>query len=131
VFETVARERSHGFTASEGGVHDWTAQGSLVAVQLDAALFSLPVGRLSQIIPGNGAWHIVRVLERRPAGRVPFEEAQAEIQERLLEARRTQKQREYLEKLRKDVRIWTIYTGPTTAEDFSQYLTRLENGASP
>jgi peptidyl-prolyl cis-trans isomerase SurA len=129
--EAVARQWSHGFTASEGGIHDWTAQGSLVAAQLDAALFSLPVGRLSQIIPGHEAWHIVRVVERKESGRIPFEEAQAEIGEELLAERRNQKQQEYLDKLRKEVRIWTIYTGPTTAEEFSQHLARIENGATP
>jgi parvulin-like peptidyl-prolyl isomerase len=130
-FEAVARQHSHGFTASDGGVHDWTAQGSLVAVGLDAALFSLPVGRMSQIVLGNDAWHIVRVLERKPAGRVPFEEAQAKIREQLVAQRRDQKQREYLDKLRKEVRVWTIYTGPTTAEGYSQYLARVENEAAP
>lgn len=121
-FEDVARNHSHGFTAAEGGVHDWTVQGSLVAERVDAALFSLPVGRLSEIIESDAGYHIVRVLERKPAGRTPFEEAQAEIRETLLVRRRTEKQREYLERLRNEVRIWTVYTGPTTAEEFSKLI---------
>lgn len=129
-FEAVARQRSQGFTAQDGGLHDWTAEGSLVAEELDRALFSLPVGRMSKIIRGNDAWHIVRVLERRPAGRTPFEKAQAEIRESLLAERRSQKQREYLDQLRKEVRIWTVYTGSTTAEEFSQYLARIESAAT-
>ena len=122
-FEEVARSQSHGFTAADGGLHDWTAQGSLVTESIDAALFSMPVGgRPSEIIESPDGFHIVRVLERKPAGRTPFEEAQAEIREALVARKRSEKQREYLDRLRKDVRIWTIYTGHTTAEDFSKLV---------
>lgn len=129
-FEAVAKERSHGLTASSGGMHDWTAQGSLVAEEIDSALFTLPVGRLSKIIPSTDGYHIVRVVERRRAGHTPFEEAQAAIREKLLAARRREKQREYIEKLRREVRIWTIYTGPTTAAEYIEFV-RSATSAEP
>ena len=49
-FATMAQARSHGPTASKGGQHDWTSKGSLVSKEIDAAIFSLTVGRMSQII---------------------------------------------------------------------------------
>jgi hypothetical protein len=123
-FETIAKQHSHGFTASNGGLHGWTAQGSLVAEEVDAALFMLPIGRPSEIIQSSEGCHIVRVLERQEAGRTPFEEAQAAIREKLVSERRTAKQREFIEKLRREVQVWTIFTGPepTTAEAFSKRL---------
>lgn len=71
-FAVVARQKSHGFTADQGGYHDWTAQGSLVSKALDEQLFTLPVARLSPIIADDQGVHILRVIERRNAAQVPF-----------------------------------------------------------
>ena len=60
----VAKARSDGPTAADGGARDWTNQGSLAAEQLDRALFALPPGRLSPILESKTGLHIIRVLER-------------------------------------------------------------------
>ena len=49
-FADVAKARSEGPTAYQGGGFDWTGQGSLASKKLDEAIFSLPVGELSAII---------------------------------------------------------------------------------
>ncbi|MEZ6079527.1 MAG: peptidylprolyl isomerase [Pirellulaceae bacterium] len=36
-FEAVAKQSSEGYTASDGGVYDWTTQGSLKSKELDHA----------------------------------------------------------------------------------------------
>jgi hypothetical protein len=69
----VARHKSQGFTADQGGNYDWTAQGSLVSKALDYYLFTLPIGRLSQIVEDEQGLHILRVIERRDAAQVSFE----------------------------------------------------------
>ncbi|MEQ8791328.1 MAG: peptidyl-prolyl cis-trans isomerase [Pirellulaceae bacterium] len=71
-FAAVARQKSQGFTAAKGGFHDWTTKGSLVSEPLDRNLFTLPIGRLSQIIADDQGLHIIRVIERREAAQVPF-----------------------------------------------------------
>lgn len=68
----VARHKSQGFTAEQGGYHDWTVQGSLVSKPLDENLFTLPIGRLSQIIADDRGLHIIRVIERHESSVVPF-----------------------------------------------------------
>jgi hypothetical protein len=116
IFTDVAKAKSQGFTASEGGINDWTTKGALKDAELDKALFSLPVGQMSTILKSDDGFHIVRVLERREAGRKPFTDVQNKIRDQLKEERFHQGVEKYLAELHKDARIWTIYTGPVAAE---------------
>ncbi|HEY1600584.1 MAG TPA: peptidylprolyl isomerase [Pirellulales bacterium] len=113
-FAELARTKSQGPTAADGGQYDWTTQGSLASDLTDEALFSLPIGRMSQILDdGRSATvSIVRVLERKEAGREPFTEVQSEIKDKLAVAHSVKdkiKLHEYMEKLRADTPVWTIY----------------------
>jgi hypothetical protein len=105
----VARERSEGPTAASGGEFDWTGKGSLASARLDEAIFSLPVGQLSTIIEDGEQLHIVRVTERKEAGRTPFTEAQVGIRETLVTERRQQATEDYLAKLRQRTPVWTVF----------------------
>lgn len=112
-FEEVAKGRSEGPTAYQGGSFDWTGQGSLASKTLDEAIFSLPVGELSAIIEDGEMLHIVRVVERTPAGRTPFLDAQVGIRETLLEERRRAATDEYLAKLKDRTPVWTVFDDPS------------------
>lgn len=105
----VARERSEGPTAASGGGFDWTGKGSLASARLDEAIFSLPVGQLSTIIEDGEQLHIVRVTERKEAGRTPFTDAQVGIRETLMAERRQQATDDYLAKLRQRTPVWTVF----------------------
>jgi hypothetical protein len=111
-FAEVAKGRSEGPTAAAGGGFDWTCQGSLAAPKLNEAIFSLPIGELSAIIEDGEAVHIVRVLERKEAGRTSFVEAQVGIRKQLLEERRKTAADEYLAKLRARTPVWTVFDDP-------------------
>jgi parvulin-like peptidyl-prolyl isomerase len=115
-FADVAKARSHGFTAKDGGLQDWTSKGALKAAEIDHALFSLQVGQMSPILTSEDGFHIVRVLERKEAGREPFTEVQAKIREKLKDERFQAGVEQYLSKLRRDARIWTAFTGNVSAE---------------
>lgn len=108
-FADVARNLSDGTTAKDGGVREWTTEGSLVAGELDRAIFGLPVGQLSQIIETKYGLHIVRVLEKKAAGRTPFVEAQVTIREKIKEQKTRDQLQAYLGKLEKRVPISTIF----------------------
>ena len=108
-FAEVAKKHSQGPTADKGGLRDWTTKGALVSKVLDGAIFSLPVGRMSQILEDNDGYHIVRVIERHDAGMTPFRDAQVEIKKKLKEERSKKNTAEYLEKLRNKTQIWTIF----------------------
>ena len=101
--------RSEGPSAAAGGQYDWTTKGSLVSKVIDEAVFTLPVGQLSAILEEPGALHIVRVIDRTDAGRIPFLEAQTGIKETLLVERRKKEMEEYLTKLRERTPVWSIF----------------------
>jgi parvulin-like peptidyl-prolyl isomerase len=111
-FEAVARRYSQGVDAPDGGHHDWTTKGSLASETLDVAIFNLPVGQLSERLEDKEGFHIVRVLERRDAGRTSFLEAQIEIKETLKDKRMRADISKYVAKLRTQIRVWTIYDEP-------------------
>jgi parvulin-like peptidyl-prolyl isomerase len=115
-FAEVAKAGSDGFTAKDGGVQDWTSKGALKAPALDQALFSLQVGQMSPILESDEGFHIVRVLERKEAGREPFTEVQAKIRDSLKDQRFRNEVDKYLASLRRDARIWTAFTGNVSAD---------------
>lgn len=115
-FGEVAKAKSDGFTAQEGGVHDWTTKGALKGKVLDEALFTLEIGRLSLILETEDAFHIVRVLERKEAGRTPFTDVQTDIRRELKQERFREGVEKYLDELHRTARIWTVYTGPVSAD---------------
>ena len=108
-FATVAKTHSQDVSAEDGGVHDWASKDSLRSVKLDQALFSLPVGALSQIIEDEDGLHIVRVIEREVAKRAPFTEVQSEIKKSLKDDGKENRQAEYLAKLREQTPVTTIF----------------------
>jgi hypothetical protein len=115
-FAEVAKSKSDGFKAKEGGQQDWTTKGALKALAIDQALFSLQIGQMSHILESDEGFHIVRVLERQEAGRKPFTDVQPDIREKLREQRFQAGIEQYLTKLRRDARVWTAFTGNTTAD---------------
>jgi parvulin-like peptidyl-prolyl isomerase len=105
----VAKKHSEGVTAADGGVRDWTTKGSLVSKPLDQALFSVPVGKLSDIIEDEQGFHIIIVLERVDTTRVPFTQAQTEIKEKIKKQRQNEAVAKYLAKVKEQTPVWTIF----------------------
>ena len=108
-FDTVAKQHSHGFSASEGGKHDWITRGSLASREVENALFALPIGKLSRVIRDDRGLHIVKVLERVEDGTTPFTDAQGEIKQKIVKKRRTDAIDAYLGRLQDQADIWTIF----------------------
>jgi parvulin-like peptidyl-prolyl isomerase len=105
----VARRSSQGFNAEKGGAYDWTQKGSLTSQEVDAAIFSLPVAQMSQIIESENAFHIVRVIERIDDSMVPFVEAQVEIKGKIKKERFRSQMTAYLDRLREQTLVWSIF----------------------
>lgn len=78
-FDEAARKHSAGPTAATGGEWEWTAEGSISWKEVDAALFSLEPGDISDPIKTSAGWQVVEVLERVDAGRVPFDDVHDDI----------------------------------------------------
>ena len=127
-FEAVAKRGSQGFTALEGGKHDWTGRGALVYTEVESALFAIPPGSLSEIIESRDGLHIVRVIEREEDSVTPFTEAQAEIRKKLENKKRAAAFEKHLTMLRKripfEVMIPNVELPPYLAEQ-----TEASNGS--
>lgn len=110
-FAAVAKRDSHESLAEQGGVHDWTSEGSLASKKLDEAIFTLPLNRLSEIIEDDRGVHIVRVLERTEGGHQSFESVQDSIREKIKGERIVREITQYVERLQKTTYVWTIFDG--------------------
>jgi hypothetical protein len=122
VFTNVAKERSQGVTASEGGIYDWTNLGDLKCEAMNEALTNLAVGQMSDGLESEQGFHIVRVLERKQAGRTPFTEAQAAIRKSLEDEQKSTLLEGELIKLRATARAWTIFDGELNGAQLNEAL---------
>jgi parvulin-like peptidyl-prolyl isomerase len=107
--QAVARQYSHEPFAAKGGLHDWTARGALASEAIDSQIFSLPIGRMSEVIQDELGLHILRVLDRKPAGITPLSEVQDQIRTNIREEKVAKSQQEALEGIRDKVAVWSIY----------------------
>lgn len=108
-FEAVARESSEGFTAADGGVYDWTSRGSLKSKQIEQALFTLPLQRMSQVIEDEIGFHIIEVLEREEAHERDLAKTQVEIRKILSQERRSKEREKFRTKILARVPVWTLW----------------------
>lgn len=111
----VAKRRSQGVDAVDGGYHDWTTRGSLASQVLDNAIFSLPPGRLSAPLEDEKGFHIVRVMQREESTRTPFTEAQVDIKELLRKQKIRQQIDDYVANLKKEIPVWTVFDAKQAA----------------
>lgn len=108
----LAKTHSEGLHADAGGLHDWTSQGSLSCKPVDEALFTLPVGALSNIIEDEGrGFVIVRVVERRVKGVTSFGDAQSGIRDKIKQQREKIAREKTLSKVleKHKARVSTMY----------------------
>ena len=105
----VAKARSQGSTASDGGLHDWTGQHSLASAVLDDAIFSLPINQLSPILQDDQGFHIIRVLQRQPVAMKSLADAQVEIRKKIKAQRQADAKAKYIAKIRQQTPVWTAF----------------------
>ncbi len=103
-FEAVVKDYSDGATKARGGDLGTVAKGELTA-EIDRAVFSLPVGTVSDPIGTKFGWHIVKVIEKVPVSYKPFSEVKAQLLKREQDTQFQKKLAEYLEKLKREAVI--------------------------
>jgi parvulin-like peptidyl-prolyl isomerase len=107
-FGALARAHSSAPTAASGGDLGRLAHGEMTA-ELEKVAFRLEPGGVSEPIPMDGGFRIVRVMDKTPATVVPFEEAKTGILNRLAQTRFERVYEEYMDGLRKaesvDIRV--------------------------
>jgi len=83
-FKALAREFSDEPDAQQNDAEYLAAKEKVTMPRLQEALFSLPLHQMSDVIETELGYYLVEVLERPPAGKVPFEEARGQIRQLLL-----------------------------------------------
>ena len=107
--QAVARARSQEAFASKGGVHEWTSRGSLASDALDTQIFTLPLNKISGVIQDKLGFHIIRVLEREPAGYTPRSELQDELRSKIRQRKIEDSQRVALDRMWEKIPVWTLF----------------------
>jgi peptidyl-prolyl cis-trans isomerase SurA len=99
-FAEVARRFSRGPMAGSGGVWAMMERGSFRAAAVEKVAFEQKLGHVSSVIETPLGFYIVKTIDRRPGGELPFEKVQAEIEEKLRWEQYRKLRREYLDDLR-------------------------------
>jgi parvulin-like peptidyl-prolyl isomerase len=106
-FEAVAKRRSEGPFANEGGLFAWTSKGSLRSQVIESIVFEIPPGQLSEILEDEEGFHIVEVLAREDARTQPMEEVQQEIRKTLVKQKRNDAEKKFVRETIEQTNIWT------------------------
>lgn len=115
-FSEVAKTCSDGPGASQGGYWDWMQRGSLNDQAVEEELFSMPVGRISDVLVGESSFQLVRVLEREDEHYVPFEKVQDALKDELKEEYRKAATEAVMQELRANASIQTMFDEPELTE---------------
>jgi parvulin-like peptidyl-prolyl isomerase len=64
----------------------------------DQVVMAAPVGLMSEPVRSYKGYHIIKVIDKKPQRTKPFEEVKEDLRKQLLERRRAQQYREYMQK---------------------------------
>lgn len=110
-FGEVATRFSDGPKKDEGGLWDWTTQGTLADEKVERALFELEIGQISAPLQTDTALVLVKVIEREDGGYVPFDDVQNKINNKLLTDSRQKSAEKLIRDLMADADIRTVFDG--------------------
>jgi peptidyl-prolyl cis-trans isomerase SurA len=120
-WDEVVKEFSEGAGRDRGGDLGSVSKGEL-APEIDKAVFSLPVGGVSDPISTRRAWHIVKLIDKTPPTYRAFNDVKADILKKEQETQFQKKLAEYLDKLKGEavIRVSSeasrYYTAPAAAQ---------------
>jgi peptidyl-prolyl cis-trans isomerase SurA len=84
-FEKVAKKYSDGLHADDGGKQPWTRAESINDEKIAKTLQGLAGGETSPVLSAPDSYRLVRMIERKPAGKKPIGEVQEVIRQILEE----------------------------------------------
>ncbi len=103
-FAEVARRVSIAPEGKNGGDLGYFGRGPPMPEVFDVC-FRLPLNVISEVTPSPYGFHLFTVVDRKPAGKRPFDQARAEIARNILQEKRARAQEEYLGTLRKRAQV--------------------------
>lgn len=98
-FASLAKQHSQDASRDRGGDLGFVVRGQAQKPFEDAA-FALQPGEVSDPVETVYGFHVIKAGEKRPAQKVPFGQAAAQVEEYLREERRQDAVRQYVDRLR-------------------------------
>jgi parvulin-like peptidyl-prolyl isomerase len=136
-FAALARTYSSAPSRAHGGDVGQLSQGELNA-ELEKVAFSLPVGSVSDPLPVEGGYRIIKVTARTAGSTTPYEAAKERVRDRLMMARFESAYETYMQELRKnasvELRVREVplqLTGPVPESSLLEALEPLAPSAAP
>lgn len=103
-FAEMAKEKSDGPSGERGGDLGYFGRGQMVKPFEDAA-FALKAGEISEIVETRFGFHIIKALDKKPAGKMSFDDAKPRI-EQILQRQMAEKAVEaYIQSLTESAKI--------------------------
>jgi len=136
-FATLAKTYSQAPSRGHGGDLGQLAQGELNP-DLEKVAFALPVGGVSDPMPVEGGYRVVKVSAKTSGSTTPYEAAKDKVRDQLMMARFETAYEAYMQELRKtasvELRVREVplqLTGPIPEGSLLEALEPLAPGAPP
>jgi peptidyl-prolyl cis-trans isomerase SurA len=136
-FAALARAHSTAPSRANGGDLGQISQGEIHA-DLEKVAFGLPVGGVSDPLPVDGGYRILRVVAKTEGSTTPYDEAKEKVRDQLMMSRFEQAYDAYMQELRKtasvELRVREVplqLTGPIPEGSLLEALEPLAPGAPP
>jgi peptidyl-prolyl cis-trans isomerase C len=114
-FAELARETSEGPSAARGGDLGFFQRGQMVK-EFEEKAFSLEPGEVSDIVETQYGYHIIKVMDRRPEMKVPFQDVRDQIANYMRQNRSMDILDSRVEKLREKASIERYTAAPQDSE---------------
>jgi peptidyl-prolyl cis-trans isomerase C len=103
-FAALAKEFSDCPSASKGGDLDFFQRGQMVA-PFEEAAFSLKPGETSGIVETQFGYHLIKVVDKKESGIIPYDEIKANIESHLRQQKVNEKYALFMEELKSKAKV--------------------------
>jgi len=103
-FSEIAKEKSTGPSAAQGGDLEYIAKGTIIP-EIEEVVFALELEELSEVVKTDFGFHILKITEKKPETVKTLEEVKEEIIQTLLPTKQKEAFENLLEELKGKVEI--------------------------